>query len=28
VDDAHPFNLLFDNNTMQDLWIAIQWGTA
>jgi hypothetical protein len=28
VDEAHPFNLLFDNNTMQDLWIAIQWGTT
>ena len=25
---AHPFNLFFDNNSMQDLWIGIKWGNA
>jgi hypothetical protein len=28
TDVAHPFNLFFDNNSMEDLWIAIKWGTA
>jgi hypothetical protein len=28
TDAAHPFNLFFDNNSMQDLWIGIKWGTA
>ena len=28
TDPAHPFTLFFDNNSMEDLWIAITWGTA
>jgi hypothetical protein len=28
TDAAHLFNLFFDDNSMQDLWIAIKWGTA
>jgi Tc toxin complex TcA C-terminal TcB-binding domain len=28
TDPAHPFTLFLDNNSMEDLWIAIKWGTA
>jgi len=28
TDAARPFTLFFDNNSMEDLWIAIKWGTA
>jgi hypothetical protein len=26
TDAAHPFTLFFDNNSMEDLWMAITWG--
>lgn len=25
-DPAHPLTLYFDNNSMEDLWMAITWG--